>query len=94
MTFNNFLQLIDNINQDFQIFCQIQDKNLPISKITVSANDFLAIPGQKAITKRKIIRLFNKMHNRGLSLFIFYQDKKMPVYGIQISLEKSQIILM
>lgn len=94
MTFNNFLQLIDNINQDFYFYVRVNEKDLPLSKITVSSNDFLAYPGKHAVTKRKIVKLFKNMHNRGLSLYIFYHNQRIPVYGIQISIENISVTLM
>lgn len=94
MTFNNFLQLIDNINQDFYFYVRVNEKDLPLSKITVSSDGFLAYPGKQAVTKRKIIKLFKNMHNRGLSLFIFYNNQRIPVYGIQISIENTSVTLM
>lgn len=94
MTLKNFLQLIDNINQDFYLYIRIDGKNLPLSKITVSSGEALAQTGKKPMKKHKIFKLFKKMHDHGTPLYIFYENNKFPVYGIQTSIENSSIILM
>lgn len=94
MTFSNFLELISNLNQDLNFYLRINGKDYPLSKITVNHQQFLAFPGQRSMTKKQIVQLFGKMHNRGLTLLISHQNRKIPVYGLQISIDKGTATLM
>lgn len=60
MTFSNFLELINNLNQDFQFYLKFNEKELPLSKITVAHNVYLALPGQRAITKDRSLNYLEK----------------------------------
>lgn len=94
MTFNNFLEIINNLNQELAFYVKINDQSYPLSRITVAHDAFYAFPGKRSMKKKQIIDLFGKMHNRGLSLWIKNKDDKIPVYGVQISIEKGTATLM
>lgn len=94
MTFSNFLELIDNLNQELTFYLRINSTDYPLSKITVAHDEFLAIPGTRAMTKKQIVQLFGKMHQRGLTLWIDNHGQKIPVYGVQISIEAGTATLM
>lgn len=94
MTFSNFLELIDNLNENLHFYIRIEQQTFPLSKITVAHNEFLANPGKRSMTKKQIVQLFGKMHQRGLTLRIDNDGQKLPVYGLQISIEKATATLM
>ena len=94
MTFNNFLELIKNLNQDTNFYLLINDQKKPLSKITVAHDEFLALPGHRGMSKKQIIKLFGQMDNRSLTLWIYFQNKRIPVYGLQISNKESFATLM
>lgn len=94
MTFSNFLELIDNLNQDLHFYVRINNQNYPLSKITAGHDEFLAIPGQRSMTKKQIVQLFGKMHQRGITLWIKQKSDRIPVYGVQISIDNGTATLM
>lgn len=93
MKLTNLLQLINNLNQNINFFVQINDTRLPLSKITITNTECLIYPGKKALTKAQILSLIKNLHHKGISLKIVDKEKRIPIYGIQINLEKSIVTL-
>lgn len=94
MTFSNFFELINNLNQDFQFYLKINNQEYPLSKITVAHNCYLAQTGKRAMSKKQIVKLFGKMHNRNSTFKMFINQKEYPIYGLHLSIGNKKASLM
>ncbi|CCI85961.1 hypothetical protein FC52_GL000551 [Lactobacillus pasteurii DSM 23907 = CRBIP 24.76] len=94
MTLNNFLELIRNINQNSTFYVKVDQKQLPLSKFTLSSSESYFSVGQNPMTKQKFIRLIKQIYRTSLPLYVNYDNRKIPIYGLQISIELGRIILM
>lgn len=93
MKMNNFIQLINNLNQDFSFYLQIEEKKYPLSKVTFTANECLLNPGKRVMTKKALFKLIRKIHHRDIAIYIIKNNKKLPVYGIQVVIDQKIVIL-
>ncbi|TSO25974.1 hypothetical protein [Lactobacillus sp. LL6] len=93
MTLTNFLQLIKNLNPDYFIYLKIKENILPLGKIQITSNNCLLLAGNEALTIKQLIKIVKNLRKRGIPLLI-KDSSLLSVYGIQISLKNSRIIIM
>lgn len=93
MTLTNLLQLINDLNPNYEIYLRIKNQDYPLAKIKVGANNCQLLGGKSALNIRQLIQLVKNLHRRGIPLQIINDEKSTSVYGIQISLEKFRITL-
>lgn len=93
MKLNNFIQLINNLNQDFSVYLQINDQKYPLAKVTLTADECLLNPGTRIMTKKALFNLIRKIHHRDITIFMIKDNKKLPVYGVQVVIDQKIIIL-
>lgn len=91
MTLTNFLQLINNLNPDYFIYLKINENILPLNKVQITSDKCLLISGTQALTINQLVKMVKNLHKRSIPLLI--KDSSLLVYGIQISLKDSRIIL-
>lgn len=90
----NFIQLINNLNQDFVFSLRFKNKDLPLAKITFTADECYLYPGKRQMHKRQIFNLVRHMHHRNIPIWMMNGQEKIPVYGIQVLIEEKKVILM
>ena len=56
MRLTDLLQLIDDLNLNTSFYLKIAGKTMPWGKLTLAGEKCLLYPGQKALTKKKIVR--------------------------------------
>ena len=93
MTLTNFLQLINNLNPDYFIYLKIKEDISPLAKLQITSNKCLLLAGKEALRIRQLIKIAKNLHRRGIPLLI-KDSSFLPVYGIQISLKDSRIVIM
>ncbi|MGQ5709340.1 hypothetical protein [Lactobacillus sp. PSON] len=91
MTLTNFLQLINNLNPNYFIYLKINENILPLNKVQITSDKCLLISGTQALTINQLVKMVKNLHKRSIPLLI--KDSSLLVYGIQISLKDSRIIL-
>lgn len=94
MTLNNLLQLIANINPNYSFYMKANGKNLPLAKIALTSNTCLLYPGENTINKRRLLALIGHLHHGNIAVKMVIENKKYPVYGLQLSTAKSSATLM
>lgn len=94
MRLTDLLQLINDLNINTTFYLKINDKIVPWGKLTLVDGRCLLYPGEKAMTKAKLIRLVGHMHNRGIPLSMAVDQQERHIFGLQIKEDNNQIILM
>lgn len=94
MRLTDLLQLIDDLNLNTNFYLKHDDQLLKWSKLTITDGKCLLFPGQKAMTKQKLIKLVSRMHGRGIPLLMVIDQKEYPIFGLQIREDSGQAILM
>ncbi|KRL21123.1 hypothetical protein [Lactobacillus gallinarum] len=94
MRLTDLLQLINDLNINTTFYLKIDDKVVPWGKLTLVDGRCLLYPGEKAMTKAKLIRLVGHMHNRGIPLLIAVDQEEHHIFGLQIKEDNNQIVLM
>lgn len=94
MRLTDLLQLINDLNINTTFYLKIDDKVVPWGKLTLVDAHCLLYPGEKAMTKTKLIRLVGHMHNRGIPLLIAVDQEEHHIFGLQIKEDNNQIVLM
>lgn len=82
----DFLQLISDLDQNTTFYFQINQKNMPLSKITLTSKACFLLSGDNAITQHKLIKLLNNIHPKNLPIYYQHDKNLLPFYGVQISL--------
>lgn len=91
MRLTDFLQLTNDISAQANFFLTINSKTIPLSKLKISSSACLLFPGQKPMTKAKIVHLVKNMYKRDIPLYILNGQERIPVYGIQIETEQNSV---
>lgn len=91
---NNFIQLINNLNQNFSIYLRIKQEVYPLTKITFTANECLLYAGQRAMNKKQLFNLIRNIHHRNIAIFMVKDEQQLPVYGIQVAINEKRVTLM
>ena len=94
MRLTDLLQLINDLNINTTFYLKIDAKVVPRGKLTLVDGHCLLYPGEKAMTKAKLIRLVGHMHNRGIPLLIAVDQEEHHIFGLQIKEDNNQIVLM
>lgn len=94
MRLTDLLQLINDLNINTTFYLKIDDIVVPWGKLTLVDSHCLLYPGEKAMTKAKLIRLVGHMHNRGIPLLIAVDQEEHHIFGLQIKEDNNQIVLM
>ncbi|MGN1272103.1 MAG: hypothetical protein ACI4T3_03085 [Lactobacillus sp.] len=94
MRLTDLLQLIDDLNLNTQFYLKIAGETMPWSKLTLAGEKCLLYPGEKALTKAKIVNLVGKMHSRGIPLIAVVNDQEYPLFGLQIVDDSPKAILL
>lgn len=87
------MQLINDLNSNFEIYLRFNKQDLPLTKIKVGIDNCQLLPGAKALTIAQFIHLVKNLRHRGIPLQIIASKKAIPVYGVQISIKKSRITI-
>lgn len=87
------MQLINDLNSNFEIYLRFNEQDLPLAKIKVGIDHCQLLPGQTALTIDQVIHLVKNLRHRGIPLQIIDSKKVIPVYGVQISIKKSRITI-
>lgn len=80
----DFLLLIKDLNQNSKLVFLKADKAYPISKIEITSEACVLIPGKEAMQKQKFYFLTKKVKNRQLLVKIQLDHKQELIFGIQI----------
>lgn len=94
MQLNNLIELTNNLNQAYALYLKIHQQSLPLAKVTVTAQACLLYPGKRAMTKQHLFNLVRRIHHRQVTVWMVNRQKQIPVYGIQVSVDKKIVILM
>lgn len=94
MRLTDLLQLIDDLNINTLFFLKREEHLFPLGKLTIEDGQCFLYPGQKAMTKNKLVKLVGQMHNRGIPLFFIFNGHKYNIFGLQIQEEKRRAILL
>ena len=94
MRLTDLLQLINDLNINTTFYLKIDNKVVPWGKLTLVDGHCLLYPGEKAMTKAKLIRLVGLLHNRGIPLLIAVDQEEHHIFGLQIKEDNNQIVLM
>lgn len=94
MRLTDLLQLINDLSLNTAFYLKIDQQLLAWSKLTLENGQCLLYPGQKPMTKAKLIKLVGQMHNRGIPLLVVINQQKYPIFGLQIQEEQQRAILM
>lgn len=94
MKLNNLIELTNNLNQAYAFYLKIQQKRLPLAKVTVTAQACFLYPGRRAMTKQHLFNLVRKIHHRQVTVWIVSGQEKIPVYGIQVAIAQKMVTLM
>lgn len=91
MRLTDLLQLTNDVSDQTVFFLTVNTKIVPLSKLKISSTACLLFPGQKPMTKAKIVHLVKSMHKRDIPLYVKNGEEKIPVYGIQITPENNSV---
>lgn len=94
MKLNNLIQLVNNLNQEMKLRLKIKGQLLPLAKISVTADSCLLFAGRRAMTKKQLFKLIKKIHHRDVTIWVVTREGNLPVYGVQVSIQKGLAILM
>ncbi|MBD5431372.1 hypothetical protein [Lactobacillus agrestimuris] len=95
MRLYNLVEFLNNINTETKLLLQVNDQKVPLGQVKLTASECLLIPGKEAFTKKKLFKLIQNIHCHTLTVWIVNDKKeKIPVYGMQISIEKGQATIM
>lgn len=93
MRLTDLLQLINDLNLNTSFYLKHDDQLLMWGKLTITDGKCLLYPGQKAMTKQKLIKLVGRMRGRGIPLLMVIDQQEYPIFGLQIHEDTNQVIL-
>lgn len=94
MRLHNLIRFLNNLNNNTELYLRINGTDFPMSKVTITADECLIYPGERIMTKKRFYSIIRQLHVHNLPLWIIDNDKKIPAYGIQISIEHGRATLM
>lgn len=91
----SFLQLTNDLNQNYSVFYRPNKKErlYPLSKLTITSEGAALLTGSLPKTLLSINQMIAPLHHKNLPLFIKHQNKIIKVYGIQIDIDQQKIYL-
>lgn len=90
----NFIQLSNNLNEDFVFYLRFKKIKRPLAKITFTAAACYLYPGKRGMSKKQIFKLVRHIHHRNIPLWMVADHEKIPVYGLQVAIEQKQALLL
>ncbi|GHV97635.1 hypothetical protein lacNasYZ03_09540 [Lactobacillus nasalidis] len=91
MLLQDFLQLLTGLNGQNQLYLKVDQNLRPLSKFILAREDCQLCCGSRPLTVDKFRRLTGK-GDAAIPLSFCWQDRTLPVYGIQIQPAERRII--
>lgn len=94
MRLYNLIEFLNNLNENTELFLRMHEQDYPLSKILITADECLLIPGKQAMTKKRMYKMIKNLHRHTAYIWMINGEEKIEAYGIQISIEDHSATLL
>ena len=91
MLLSNFLQLINDLNNQTPLYAQIGQELHPLSKVSLTRDACEFHCEQRPLTKKKLLGLLGK-GSKAIPVIVCLGDQQLMIFGMQILTDRPGVV--